>query len=202
MSKESFNIREFIPAIMFLTRFLLSFGILSILYNFVYLKPYKEAKYPDPVSVSVTAQSVWTLNLFGFNAHYEIKPKDGFIEPTINDMFKTDESVYIMYGDRDTVRVIEGCNGIAVMILFLAFVFAFAGPWKRKLWFILFGIVVIHLANITRISLLSYISTQFELGGYKIQKHLFTAFIYIFVLGLWYWWVNNINKPLATDEQK
>ncbi len=201
MSKP-FNIQEFKPAIMFLVKFLVSFVSLSLLYSFVYLKPYKAAKYPDPMTRWVTDQSVWSLNLLNFNAHAEIKPKDGDIEETAKGMFKTDESVYILYGEKDTVRVVEGCNGLAVMILFLAFIVAFAGPWQRKVWFIILGIIIIHLANIFRISLLSYISTQFELSDYKIQKHLFTTFIYLFVFGLWYWWVNSINaaKPAKAIE--
>ncbi len=53
------------------------------------------------------------------------------------------------------IRIVDGCNGLATIGLFAGFVLAFPGSTRRRLLFIPFGIGVIYLANVARISLLA-----------------------------------------------
>ena len=53
----------------------------------------------------------------------------------------------LYYHGKWVARIIEGCNALNVMILFVAFVVAFSGKWKSTLLFIVFGIVVISFVS-------------------------------------------------------
>jgi exosortase family protein XrtF len=86
------------------------------------------------------------------------------------------------------VKVIEGCNGLSVMILFLAFVFAF-GPWSsRKGKFVVWGLLAIHAFNVIRVAVLALIIHHSDGSWYSVQKNLFTGSIYLLVLMLWVLW--------------
>ena len=97
------------------------------------------------------------------------------------------------------VRVVEGCNAMSVIILFLSFVLAFKKDWKTTFLFILAGSVLIYAFNILRIALLT-------IGIYEIPKYqelmhgtLFPIFIYGFVFLLWVFWIRNYRteeKPI------
>jgi len=110
--------------------------------------------------------------------------------------FRDVESVGIPYcGNRNThgptvllsndVKVIlsvyEGCNGINVMIVFVAFLAAFGGSLKKMSWFLPAGIILIHLSNLARIILLYFVAVGYRHYFYYVHKYIFTAVIYMMV---------------------
>jgi exosortase family protein XrtF len=108
---------------------------------------------------------------------------------------ETKPTTFIASKEKAFVSVYEGCNGINVAVVFLAFILAF-GPYSRKLfWYIPIGLVIIHVSNIMRIVLLAIVSEQLPHFLYFTHKYLFTAFIYLFVFLLWIWWVMKLARP-------
>ena len=166
-------VKDFRPAIWFLAKFIGLYGGLSFIYTKGYLAWF--GKDVDAMSVMVTNHTIWLMKLFGFNVAM-------FTYPNI-------ARADIFLDNVAAVSVIQGCNGLAVMILFASFVFAFAGDNLRKLYFILAGFLFIHIVNMFRIMALSYIAIHFQKQLYYIQKHFFTTVIYLAVLLLWYLWV-------------
>ena len=100
------------------------------------------------------------------------------------------QAAYVFFVNNDSVaRIVEGCNGVSVMILFIAFIIAFSTTFKKTSLYILIGLLIIHLLNIVRIALLG-------LGFYYYPEHeellhdiLFPLFIYGVVFALWVLWV-------------
>ena len=75
------------------------------------------------------------------------------------------------------------------MIIFVAFLVAF-GPMGKRLWiFALVGILIIHLMNLARISLLFWVVLYLPGFVYFMHKYLFTAVLFIIVFALWIVWV-------------
>ena len=105
----------------------------------------------------------------------------------------TEPSVKLNYNQKWVARVIEGCNGLSVIILFVSFIIAFSGKIKTTLVYILFGIIVIHILNVARIALLVVLMYHFP--EYKEFLHgvLFPLLIYGTVFLLWVIWVNNFS---------
>lgn len=170
-------IQEFRPAIFFILKFIAFYISANLLYGLFVTYWYP---HPDPITESVTRQSSLILNLF----YDQISIQNHPVRPTTG----------ILLNGQPVVSVFEGCNGLNVVIVFLAFILAF-GPLNKKLiWFIPLGIAIIHVANLTRIILLFAVSIHLPDYLYFTHKYLFTAFIFLFVFLLWVWWILKLTR--------
>lgn len=95
----------------------------------------------------------------------------------------------IRYFDVPLVLLIEGCNAISVMILFVAFVIAFKGKIQRYLWFIPLGITILYLANLIRIYLIGMIVLYLPDYVEWAHDYIFPGIIYGTTFLLWVVWV-------------
>jgi exosortase family protein XrtF len=170
-------IKEFKPALLFLAKFLVFYLAGNILYG-IYIESYNEA--PDRITRIVTSDSSGILNALGYHTGQEDAPGT----PKIALKEAGDIVLYIY----------EGCNGINVMIVFIAFLFAFGGPAKGLAVFLPLGVLVIHFFNLMRISLLFYLALSNSLQFYYYHKYFFTATLYLVVFALWALWVIRFNE--------
>jgi exosortase family protein XrtF len=169
--------KEFKPAFSFLAKFLGIYVVGNLLYG-VYVESHGQKA--DRLTVAVTEQTAAVLQWAGNDVHTEIS---------------TDSPKVFLKTSADTIlNVFEGCNGVNVMIIFVAFVFAFGGPVKKMTWFIPSGLIIIHLSNLLRISLLYYVSQYYQRYFYYIHKYFFTAVLYMIVVILWSVWVFKFNE--------
>jgi exosortase family protein XrtF len=171
------NFKEFKPTIYFLIKFLGFYLAGNLLYG-LYVTNFEPA--PDPITTAVTKQTALVLDQLGWST--EVIPQ--IIRPTVT----------IMHQQKAIVAVYEGCNGINVMIIFLAFVVAFGPIRKSMIWFVLAGLIIIHISNLVRIGLLFLVALYKPHYLYFSHKYFFTAFIYGFVLVLWMIWVKYFSR--------
>jgi exosortase family protein XrtF len=108
-------------------------------------------------------------------------------------------SVKLYLEDRYVARVVEGCNALSVIILFVAFVVAFSGKWRQTTLFILCGSILIHTLNVVRIALLSIALLHYPEYENLLHGIIFPLFIYGVVFGLWVIWVNKFSSYAATS---
>ena len=88
------------------------------------------------------------------------------------------------------VRIVNGCNGLSTIGLFMGFVLAFPGKWSRRLLFLPLGMVVIYASNVARVSLLTALQKLWP-GGFDIIHSLGApTFFYLIVFALWVLWAN------------
>ncbi|MFN7406928.1 MAG: exosortase family protein XrtF [Cyclobacteriaceae bacterium] len=165
-------VRQFKPALRFLGVFLAVYLVGNTLYG-VWIDQLDPA--PDPITVTVTRQTASLLSIWHDPVMAVVNPEG--------------PSVFLRQAEDTKLNVYEGCNGLNVAIVFLAFVFAFGGCAKRMGWFIPLGIFLIHLANLLRLILLFEVVVRFPDYFYYVHKYAFTASLYLGVLVLWWWWV-------------
>jgi exosortase family protein XrtF len=181
--------KEFIPAFRFLATFLGLYLGLNLLYGW-WISSYNDQA--DWATNLVTNQTSYVLNIFGEKT--STQPKSG--APT----------VLIIKESKTVISVFEGCNSINVMIVFVAFLFAYRGNWKSLAWFLPLGLFLIYLANLTRVVLLFYVAEYWQHYFYYVHKYLFTAVIYLVVFVLWYWWMEKVSgfsfKSLISSSKK
>ena len=115
---------------------------------------------------------------------------------------ETEPSVKLFYKNTYVSRIIEGCNGVSVMILFVAFVVAFSGNLKNTLWFIPFGVLVIHVLNVVRIAFLSAALFHYPEYEHLLHDVLFPLVIYGTVFFLWVIWVNTFSLYATKIDKK
>ena len=164
-------LEEFRPALRFLFIFLAVYAGMSLAYQ-GYLQ--RSGAHVDPMSRILGEHAAMGLSAVGYAAVSEHSP--GLQEERI------------LIDSIAKVKVIEGCNGLSVMILFLAFVLAF-GPWSsRKGKFVVWGLLAIHAFNVIRVAVLALIIHHSDGSWYSVQKNLFTGSIYLLVLVLWVLW--------------
>lgn len=174
--KKEFPWQEFKPTILFVVKFLGIYLIGNILYGFYITSYYPTA---DPATEWVTHQTAGILNK---------------IDPPVVAYKKVNKAMVIIKQAKPIVGVFEGCNGINVVIVFLAFVIAFGPVHKYMLWFLPLGILIIHLTNLFRIGVLFFISRDYPHHLYFFHKYFLTAFIYGVVFILWFVWLRLHKK--------
>jgi exosortase family protein XrtF len=134
----------------------------------------------SPITKNVAEQASGLMHFFGYNSQIIQHDKELSMKVFVNDKF--------------VARVIEGCNSVSVIILFLAFIIAFQGSIKNTIWFGLLGSALIYFVNLIRIGILS-------VGLYKYPKQekllhdlIFPAIVYGMVFLLWIIWVNKFSN--------
>jgi exosortase family protein XrtF len=165
--------------LLFLVKFLVAYLVLSALYQ-LYLNRFDvKLNQVDDFTIIVANQTQKVLSIFDATAHTDWNDK----EPSIK----------LFYHQKWVSRVIEGCNAISVMILFVSFILAFSGSGKTTSLFILSGVLIVHFFNVLRIALLSMAMYHFPQYQDFLHSVVFPLFIYGVVFMLWVVWVNKFS---------
>lgn len=166
--------------------FLAVYGTLTIGYN-LYLNLSDGSKfYPDYFTNLVAKQTNTLINSIGYEAN---------VLPHANE-----PSMKIIINGKFVARVIEGCNAISIIILFLSFIIAFAGKFKTTLMYGLAGSIIIYVFNLIRIVILSVGLYHYPWRREILHSVIFPMLIYGTVFLLWMVWVNRFSKHKKTSE--
>lgn len=166
------------PFLVFLGTFFLVYIVLTLLYQ-GYLNSFGENKI-DSITKMVARNTEGLLQLFDADAKVVLDESNLFFK--------------LFYQQNYLARIIEGCNAISVIILFISFVVAFSGKLKATLFFVFGGSVLIYILNIVRIVFLTILMFRFPEQGHFLHGVVFPLFIYSVVFILWIIWVNKFSK--------
>lgn len=166
------------PFLLFLGTFFLTYIVLMVLYQ-LYLNSFGITKI-DAITKMVGQHTEQVLRLFDTNA---VVQED-----------KPDDYLKIFYHQKFVAKIIEGCNAISVIILFISFVVAFSGKLKPTLFYILGGSIFIYILNVFRIAVLCVLMYHFPEQQFVLHGVIFPLFIYGAVFILWVIWVNKFSK--------
>jgi exosortase family protein XrtF len=137
----------------------------------------------SPLTSTVAHHVCKTARLLGYDAEIEQHSKELSIK-------------FMLDGDYVS-RIIEGCNSVSIIILFLSFIIAFSGSLVDTIWFGLFGSLLIYIVNILRIIALSVLYHKFPEYQSPLHNLLFPSIIYGLTFVLWVTWVkffSNLQK--------
>ena len=167
--------------IKFLVKFFVTYFVLVGIYS-IYLKQTQQ-KSPvfscSPITKTVAEHTEYVARLLGY--------------PTGIQQSKDELSVIFFVGDVYAVPIVEGCNSISVIILFLSFIIAFAGSLKATIIFGIVGSITIYFINILRILALSKLMYLYPDYQDVLHNLFFPAIIYGTVFILWLIWVNRFS---------
>lgn len=172
-------VHKYRAVIGFVVLFIGTYFVLSGIY-FFYLEATTHNQNSDPITQLVATQSSLLLESLGYDAQvvsHGVKPQMKLIVDTY----------YI-------ANIIEGCNGISVLILFVAFVIAFAEKFKKTALFIVGGVALIYSVNIMRIALLAIALYAYPAYENILHGVVFPGIIYGMVFLLWVLWVRTLKK--------
>ncbi|WP_040278347.1 exosortase family protein XrtF [Psychroserpens damuponensis] len=164
----------------FILTFLTVYIVLTLCYK-LYLDVSDGSKYyPDYLTNLVAKQSESLINTFGYNAEILPHPDEPSMKLIVNSKF--------------VARVVEGCNSISVIILFISFIIAFAEKFKATFIYLLTGSVLIYVVNLIRIAILSIGLYEYPWREDILHTVVFPMIIYGMVFLLWMFWVNRFSK--------
>lgn len=167
--------KEFKPIVIFIAKFFVVYILLTILYGW-YLQPYLyEQHIADPITAWMADVSSGLMRSIGFDAQTVQVEGEAYKR-------------YYLDGQMGSL-INEGCNAIAVGIIFISFIVAFSNGFLKTLAFISGGILLLLITNILRINLLTYIYRYLPEYSKSAHDYLFPAIIYGMVVILWFVWV-------------
>ena len=172
------------PFLLFLGKFLLSYLLLTFVYE-SYLSQFDVKKLEiDGITQLVATQTKDLMVFFHYDA--DVKPN------------LTELGIKFFYNQRFIARIIEGCNGVNVIILFVSFVIAFSGKIKATLLYIISGSLLIYILNLIRIALLCVLMYHFPKQQHFLHGVFFPLFIYGVVFMLWLIWIRKFSLYAKT----
>lgn len=161
------------PFLLFLVKFFLTYIVLAFIYQ-MFLNSF-ESNQTDFITKLVAQNTEQLLKLFQADVVLEENNTDGFIK--------------LIYNQKYVARLIEGCNAISVIILFISFIVSFSGKLKPTFFFIIGGSIAIYFLNVIRIALLCVLIYFFPSQESILHGVFFPLFIYGIVFILWVIWV-------------
>jgi exosortase/archaeosortase family protein len=108
----------------------------------------------------------------------------------------------LYFNDQYSMQITENCLGIKLMYIFAMLVIAYPESRnKNKIWFIAMGITILHLLNICRMIVLSFVIVY---SGYFEFFHgfVFRVLFYGTTFLLWFIWIRKYVDPHKFDEKK
>jgi exosortase family protein XrtF len=175
---------DFKPVLKILLRFIIFYVVMVFAYQF-YLNEFKNEGL-DPFSTWVMRQTVFVQDFFGYPTQMiPGKPEQ--------------ETTWFFVSGKYTSRMVEGCNVVSVMILFLAFIFAFYKGAQTFL-FAALGIVFLHIINVLRIVGLNIVILDHPKYSKMVHDYVFPAIIYGSVVLLWLIWIKYFALKEITNE--
>ena len=181
-------IKKYRSVIKFIVVFLAVYGILTVAYKLYLDKSSGEKNYPDYFTHLVSVQSKALLNTIGYETQMNPHPN----EPSIK----------IIVRDKYVARVVEGCNSISIIILFIAFLVAFSGRPKVTFFYALAGSVLIYTVNLVRIVILSVGLFHYPWRRNILHTVIFPLIIYGLVFILWMIWVKRFSHISKRNVKK
>ncbi|MFY0629784.1 MAG: exosortase family protein XrtF [Flavobacteriaceae bacterium] len=168
--------------VLFLVKFFATYFILFVLYS-LYLQKTQEKGDVfscSPITTTVAEQTESVLSFFGYDAAHMQHEEEMSVKMLINGNY--------------TARVIEGCNSLSIIILFLSFIFAFPGSLKSTILFGLVGGLIIYGVNILRIAFLTVMLYKYPNQQEFLHNLVFPAIIYGITFLLWVLWVHKFSN--------
>lgn len=172
--------------IKFILTFLLTYAVLSVAYKLYLDYSTGVLYYPDYFTNLVGRQSQTLFELLGYSAEVV--------------RHESEASMKVIIENKFVARVVEGCNSISVLILFISFVLAFADKFKSTLIFMLAGSVLIYAVNLIRIVILSIGLYHYPWRRDILHTIIFPLIIYGMVFFLWMIWVRRFAKINKQNE--
>ncbi len=188
--------------------------IKNIIQNFLaFIKKYKLQPLVDVAIfalITVFFHYIWwhglksfLLNFAGFTqmeaflAHQVFLPSAWIVEHILNYPIQAFDNT--IFTENNGYVAVEGsCSGLKQFYQWTVLMILFPGPWKKKLWYIPMGLLVIHIVNIFRIVMLTVVVVHWPQQWDFIHEWILRPFFYVVIFAMWVIWVEKIRVVKST----
>jgi exosortase/archaeosortase family protein len=129
----------------------------------------------DSMSTEVYRESVWIIS-------------------GMYDIVRVDDALQFVLPNQCLIYINEGCSGLKQIIQFSLLLIVFPGPWKKKLWFIPLGMLIVHLTNLFRVVGLTVVMMNWPNDYDFSHDYIFRPIFYVVIFLMWMLWNDVIRK--------
>lgn len=148
-----------------------------------------------PLTYSVGSATAWLLNTTTHSADYSTRSE---IDEVSTDEGMTPMPLQKVFFHQDNVVSIEdGCNALELFVLYAGFIICMPAETRRKVLFIVGGIVSIYIVNVIRCAAVAYIIIYHPRYADFAHHYVFTFVVYGFIIGLWLIFSKKLNLANA-----
>ena len=173
----------------FLRNALIVFAVWKVVYLYFLL----DSRILDkPLTDHIGKSTAWFLN--------HCTPLDGFSATAIKKQSIFEGQIQILnvsqvrHHGEDILLIADPCNGLELIVLFIGFILCFPSSIYKKIFFILFGVAIIDLANILRCGGLVFIKRFYDYDLFQFAHHYgFKITLYGIIFMLWMLFTKNIK---------
>ena len=108
----------------------------------------------------------------------------------------------LFFDNGNSIRIIWGCTGIKQGFIYCCIIAFARGSWKKKLWYIPAGLLVVYLFNLFRMAVIVELFRDFPHWFDFLHGFLFKYAFYGTIFLMWLFWDVIVRKPrkLAKSE--
>ena len=118
--------------------------------------------------------------------------------PNTADFINRDTVLYFK-GANFNISIIWGCTAVKQLYIFIVIMAFYKGSWKKKLWYIPMGCVILWAYNIIRIAAISYLVINHHERFDFYHEGLFRYIYYGLMFLLWVIWEEKFVKNRNTS---
>jgi exosortase/archaeosortase family protein len=100
----------------------------------------------------------------------------------------------LIFENGNGIRIIWGCSGIKQAYIFFCIIAFTRGPWKKKLWYIPAGLLVVYLFNLFRMTVIVATAKNYFHWFDFLHGFLFKSAFYGVIFLMWLLWDEKIRK--------
>ena len=181
--------------------FILKVLLFSLLWKCLYVFVLYEPKILDePLTVHVGQNSAWVLNKLYHSDAFHAKLL--FTKSQFEGQIFTGKANHVFYGKRLVLFIADPCNGLELLVLYLIFIIALPAPFKRKLFFSIIGVLIIHCVNILRCVGLVALLIHYDEYFYIAHHYIFKMAVYMTIFFCWFWFAKGVQFKIVPNEKK
>ena len=106
----------------------------------------------------------------------------------------------IYFHNDEVVAIEDTCNALELIVLYIGFIIALPARLRRKVTFILGGIIFIYIINVLRCAVVTYAILYYPSHADFAHHYVFTFAVYGAIIALWLVFANKLSLSNAEAE--
>jgi len=165
-------------------KFILRAVLILLVWKILYLVFLLPTRVLDkPLSHATSGGAVWLLNTFTHAGGYSAKSETGGVYTDYGITQMPLDNIY--FHKKNIVSIEDGCNALELLVLYAGFIVCMPATMRRKVTFIVGGILLIYIVNVIRCAGITYIILYYPRYADFAHHYVFTFIVYGFIIALW-----------------
>jgi exosortase/archaeosortase family protein len=125
----------------------------------------------------------------------------GFVRlfPNTENLKTSDYYLYFPNG-KITISIVWGCTGIKHLFIFTCIMACYQGTWRKKIWYIPVGCLILTVYNVIRIGLIVLLTNGHPQRFGFLHDRFFNYIYYTIIFLLWLYWEEQITKNTIKND--